>query len=110
MKEIKDGTSNTLMLGERYVPANSNLGSIGHGAWIGVPDCTRASGLAMSLGDTSIRMNSGAYSRAETTGFGSAHRGGAHFMFADGSVHFLSQQIDLPIYRDQSTIDDRRDP
>jgi prepilin-type N-terminal cleavage/methylation domain-containing protein/prepilin-type processing-associated H-X9-DG protein len=35
--------------------------------------------------------------------FGSLHAGGAHFAFADGSVHFLSESTDLNIFRDLAT-------
>ena len=31
--------------------------------------------------------------------FGSLHPGGCHFAMADGSVHFLSEHIDLAAYR-----------
>jgi len=31
--------------------------------------------------------------------FGSHHRGGCHFAFADGSVHFIGESIDLNVYR-----------
>ena len=32
-------------------------------------------------------------------GFGSSHAGGAQFLFCDGSVRFISQNIDIPTYR-----------
>ena len=32
-------------------------------------------------------------------GYGSAHPGGGNFLFGDGSVHFLSETIDVPVYQ-----------
>jgi len=31
-------------------------------------------------------------------GYGSEHPGGAHFSFADGSVHFIAESISIPLY------------
>jgi prepilin-type processing-associated H-X9-DG protein len=107
--DIKDGTSNVIMVGERVNPPNESVGSIGHGTWVGVPDCSTATGLAMALGDTSIQLNSGKRLNAQTTGFGSQHVGGAHFLMGDGSVRFFSNTISIGLYRDLSTIDDGRE-
>ena len=108
IKDIKDGLPNVIMIGERAIPSNNAKNAIGHGTWLGVPDCTTAAGLAMTLGDSSIKMNSALNRQAETTGFGSMHSGGAFFLFADGSVKFLSERISMAVYRDLSTIDDGR--
>ena len=107
--DIKDGTANVFMVGERYSPANQSANSVGHGTWVGVPDCSTAAGLAISLGDTSVNSSSGMKKRAQTTGFGSMHHGGAHFLLCDGSVRFISEGIQTGLYRDLSTIDDGRE-
>ena len=39
-----------------------------------------------------------------TFAFKSRHPGGVQFAFVDGSVHFISQSIDLPTYRALATI------
>ena len=107
--DIKDGTSCVILVGERVNPMNESVSSIGHGTWVGVPDCTTTEGLAMVLGDTSIRLNSGKQLNTQTTGFGSQHVGGAHFLMSDGSVRFCSNNIVIGLYRDLSTIDDGRE-
>jgi type II secretory pathway pseudopilin PulG len=109
-QDVIDGTSNTLMIGERYSPADSSSSAVGHGTWIGVPDCTRAQGLAMTLGDASVRINIGMPLREQTTGFGSLHHGGVFFALGDGSVRFVSQELDLVLFRALSVIDDGARP
>lgn len=109
-QDVIDGTSNTLMIGERYSPADSSSSAVGHGTWIGVPDCTRTQGLAMTLGDASVRINIGMPLREQTTGFGSLHHGGVFFAFGDGSVRFVSQELDLVLFRALSVIDDGARP
>jgi len=46
------------------------------------------------------------YNRADhrTSNFRSEHAGGANFLLADGSVHFLSDNVDVNVYRGLSTI------
>ncbi len=106
MRNMTDGTSNVIVVGERYAPADTIAGTLGHGTWVGVPDCSSAAGLAMALGDASLRINAGAAQRSQTTGFGSLHYGGANFLLGDGSVRFLSTKVSAATYRELSRIDD----
>ncbi len=39
-----------------------------------------------------------------TSNFRSQHVGGAHFLYGDGSVHFISENVDLNLYQALSTI------
>ncbi|MBX9790232.1 MAG: DUF1559 domain-containing protein [Pirellulales bacterium] len=48
--------------------------------------------------------------RHRTSGFRSDHRGGGNFMMADSSVHFITEGIDMPIYRGLSTIQGSSEP
>ncbi|HQX52843.1 MAG TPA: DUF1559 domain-containing protein [Planctomycetaceae bacterium] len=106
LREVVYGTSNSIMIGERYSPVDISANAVGHGTWIGVPDCTRAQGLAMALADASVRINIGMPYREQTTGFGSLHHDGAFFLLGDGSTRFINQKIDTSLFRNLSLIND----
>jgi prepilin-type N-terminal cleavage/methylation domain-containing protein/prepilin-type processing-associated H-X9-DG protein len=90
-KQISDGTSNTFLLGERdsYCLAAT---------WIGQrnPPGPDSWGAGWVLGRVSIKLNhpeTGAHNTC-TEGFSSKHVGGAHFAYCDGSVDFISDDIE----------------
>ncbi len=95
MKDILDGTSATLLIGEDVPRYNW------HAMW------------SFSNGDscsTYAPLNYKPFPPAPATwwdmrGFRSAHPGGAHFCFVDGSVRFLDENIQLQVYRGLSTIE-----
>jgi prepilin-type N-terminal cleavage/methylation domain-containing protein/prepilin-type processing-associated H-X9-DG protein len=101
---VSDGTSNTLLLGE-VLPYQTNDSSFwlvtGHMAGTTVPVNfnsnsipATAPGCALAWG-TALWGCRWSYS---SKGFKSEHPGGCNFTFADGSVHFLKQTINLPTY------------
>jgi prepilin-type processing-associated H-X9-DG protein len=53
------------------------------------------------LGDCRSSALGGAHS---VSNFRSEHTGGGHFLFADGSVHFLDKSINRAVYQGASTI------
>jgi prepilin-type N-terminal cleavage/methylation domain-containing protein/prepilin-type processing-associated H-X9-DG protein len=102
--DIKDGTSNTFVIGEDIPSMNE---------WCSWPYSNNA------VGTCAIPLNNGlpgsynGYLPNSTTAptnwpymysFRSRHPGGAQFAYADGSVHFVSMGIDTPTYRSMSTI------
>jgi len=96
-RDITDGTSNTLAIGE------VTYGDLGDGVdrmasvWVGMYNGSGYSGndsvvrvLSESLADTTARRINGTFRNS----FSSHHPGGAQFLFGDGSVHFLPETID----------------
>jgi len=109
-EQIRDGASNTIMVGEKIYPRdNQDLG------WM--------SGTSATLRNTGVGMNKGwdvanYFSRTETQptaapsptatgGFSSMHMGGGNFLLGDGSVRFLSQNVDEKVYSYLGNRDDR---
>jgi len=73
----------------------------GHSTWMGVvPGGEEA--MARILGVTDHSPN---YELGHLDDFRSEHPGGANFVFGDGSVHFLSDDIDTVVYRAIATIE-----
>ncbi len=92
--QITDGLSNTMMVGER----SSRLGaSLWVGMIHGIPE-----EMARVVGSTDHHPND---PHGHFEDFSSHHTKGAYFLFGDGSVHMISDNIDLQIYRAYATRD-----
>jgi prepilin-type N-terminal cleavage/methylation domain-containing protein len=102
IKEIADGLSNTLIVGERAWETNAAKDGelvMGRGGVVfGVRGVRENSeeGLADSLGCGRYRINASALPdpKYHRRSFSSQHPGGAHFANGDGSVRFINDTID----------------
>ncbi len=78
VKDIKDGTSNTFLIGE----VNANF---------------RAWGDPLNFRDVALGIN------RSRDGFGGPFKGGAFFLRADGSVQFINEDVDLDLLKATAT-------
>jgi prepilin-type N-terminal cleavage/methylation domain-containing protein/prepilin-type processing-associated H-X9-DG protein len=86
---ITDGTSNTILAGERSTDYWA-------GVWVGVRDFNSDgdNGLRQVLGISDVKINE-RNKEDGRRGFGSQHPNGAFFVFADGHVEFLTEDIEF---------------
>ncbi|MCR9200288.1 MAG: DUF1559 domain-containing protein [Planctomycetaceae bacterium] len=96
IRDITDGTTNTLMLGERRTEPLLGWFS----TWPGM----------VSEGEEAFQRILGSADHvpndpsAHFDDFGSRHTGGAQFTLGDGSVRFISENIDTGVYHSLATI------
>jgi prepilin-type N-terminal cleavage/methylation domain-containing protein len=113
LNKFLDGSSNVIVVGERFSPLEvngeaNNTKWFGPGTWVGCPN-NHYHGPTMVMGEAtnSINYNFNSNSmRPQSTGFGSLHTGGCHFLIGDGSVRFLSENMDVTILRQLSRVAD----
>jgi prepilin-type N-terminal cleavage/methylation domain-containing protein len=95
MRDITDGTSNTLLVGEcsikQFGIANRNPGA---GNWPGLDQNKQYDMVVRGTNAGSGINRSTGVSNTAQDGFGSFHVGGVHFLLCDGSVRFVSENID----------------
>ncbi|HVW00104.1 MAG TPA: DUF1559 domain-containing protein, partial [Planctomycetaceae bacterium] len=94
VRDVTDGTTNTLMVGETTLNVwNGRTSAWGYRGWV-------MTGIdPQSIGINTWYVNGSGQQQFGTLaswGYpGSLHVGGAHFVLGDGSVRFLSQNINL---------------
>lgn len=97
MADVTDGTTNVFLVGE------SRYGNAVWGASAKQDGCSYPRNLAGAQDQINLYPDQGVH---DTRGFSSFHPTGAQFCFVDGSVHFISETIDLAAYRQLGRRDD----
>ena len=112
IRDVTDGTSHTLAIGERTYNLRIWTRGVQFQGNLRNPSAV----CVTSTKNVRYPINSdpGVYCYAPCSTrtlwfndlfFGSQHPGGAHFMFADGSIHFLTDDIELELYKDLASMD-----
>ncbi len=115
-QDVRDGLSNTFAVGEsRYMQLQGGGQTPGGGAvysgtwassvWLAGISASDASSVYVTLAAAIAAINSSKLDpqsdwtvEVQSQLFGSRHPGGCHFLFADGSCHFISENIALDTY------------
>lgn len=102
VRDVTDGTSNTIMLGERawqyqagsgFHEARASILFLTRSEEDSDASCSGTCGYGDTVATTGTGINPNNENRARTQ-FNSVHTGGAQFTLADGSVRFISENVD----------------
>ncbi len=109
MHDVRDGTSSTFLVGEKYrrdldgVRQTFSPGEYTGGFWLGVAPDTQIANSVMQL---ALPPSTFAINGASINAFASKHPGGAQFALTDGSVRFVSQNASQKTIADMGTFND----
>jgi prepilin-type N-terminal cleavage/methylation domain-containing protein len=103
--QVTDGLSNTMMAGEiSYRDANTpqqagsarDWNGIWYGSWFAANSTPQGNNVLsfQRTNERAMNVPRNAGDQPQRQGFHSNHMRGCHFLFGDGSVHFLSENID----------------
>lgn len=97
MRDLTDGTSNVTMVGEALP------GRCQHSSWFHFNHTTATCAVPLNYYQKNLAITPGDW--PNNYSFASQHVGGGHFLMGDGTVRFISENIDIATYRNLATID-----
>ena len=97
MRDLTDGTSNVLFVGEALP------GRCSHSTWYWFNHTTATCAIPLNYYQKNLTIPASDW--PTNYSFASAHTGGGQFLLGDGAVKFVSENIDLQLYRRAATID-----
>ena len=113
IRDIKDGTSNTFAMGEIRPKCSDHAATLGwYNSHAGIYSTATPLNFPTCVGespghDGSSGLDCNAWNNWATSGgYKSSHTGGVQFLLCDGSVRFISENLD---YRTLQRLGDRRD-
>ena len=98
--DIRDGTTNTIMIGERRSNNNKTLPNPIYGTWLGAPPGGVES-IGRVLGACDYTPND---PNNHFEAYSSYHPGGVNIALCDGSVHFVNDGVDPKLFMGLATI------
>ncbi len=111
-RDITDGSSNTLVIGEVSEARPPSGWSGSYRPWIQGASNANANVASYCCKNVTHPIGNSGYNGGNASRlfndvrFGSNHSGGAQFLLSDGSVHFISENIDFATYQAAASRDD----
>lgn len=115
MADITDGTTNVFLVGEsRYMPTPNMRADGIHAGWSSSLKADNTFAVPLTFSAAVLQINAQKECAPGVADcfnfvsriFGSRHTGGCMFGMADGSVQFVSENIDITVYRQSAVRDD----
>ncbi|MDB5345151.1 MAG: xcpT 17 [Schlesneria sp.] len=97
LRDVTDGLTNTLFIGEALP------GRCSHSAWWWFNHTTATCSIPLNYYEKNRTIDRTDW--PNNYSFASKHVGGGHFTMGDGSVRFISENIDINTYRNLASID-----